>query len=156
MAAEAGRGGWRLRLQGLRHRGGLQLERGCSVPKTPRRVFLAYAPDDASWAATLRNRLAHSGFDVYPSVDWPADVAGAIKRADFLIPLMSRRTSKSMWVQREIEQAIVSPHLKDRIFTVFMESAVGSPWVLRSLPSVTESNASRAADKVAQFLKKTA
>jgi len=93
---------------------------------------------------------------VYPSVDWPADVARAIERADFLIPLMSHRTSKSMWVQREIEQAIVSPHLKDRVFTVFMDSGVVSPWVLRSLPSVTESNASRAADKVARFLKKTA
>lgn len=126
------------------------------MPRTRRRVFLSYAQDDAGWATTFRNQLVNAGFKVYPGSDWPADVSKAIEHADFLIPLMSRSTPKSMWVQREIEQAIVAPHLKNRLFTVFLDPDVSSPWVLRSLPSVTEPDATRAAEKVTRFLKKTA
>jgi hypothetical protein len=124
--------------------------------KSSKRVFLSYARDDAVWARKFRDQLSHLGFEVYPGANWPEDVAKAIERADFVVPLMSRRSAKSLWVRREIERAIIDPRLKNRLLTVFLDASADSPWILRDLPSLDEPDPERAAAKVARRLKKTA
>lgn len=67
------------------------------VPDTRRRVFLAYAAEDAAKVERLYEALAVRGFEPWmdrrkllPGQNWPRAIERAIRNSDFFIPCFSR------------------------------------------------------------------
>lgn len=66
-------------------------------PETRRRVFLAYAAEDAGHVDALYDALAARGFDPWmdrrkllPGQNWPRAIERAIRNSDFFVPCFSR------------------------------------------------------------------
>lgn len=78
------------------------------------KVFISYAREDVRVARQLYDELTRSGHEPWlaersllPGQDWQLEIRRAVRTADAIIPLLSRRSAgKAGYVQKEIRLAI--------------------------------------------------
>src|SRR5438093_13693244 len=94
-------------------------------------------------ARELAKRLRNEGLDVWESDadilpgDNPArEMADALATADVLLVLVSPDSVKSQWVRREIDYALGSKRLQNRLLPVVVRSTDDVPWILQKFELV--------------------
>ncbi len=84
------------------------------VPQTRRKVFLAYAQEDAAAAQRLYDGFLGRGYDPWldrqkllPGQNWPRAIEQAIEVSEYFVACFSRRsTVKRGWFQSELRYAL--------------------------------------------------
>jgi len=107
-------------------------------------VFISHAGKDQAYAETVGRELTEAGLRVWEpdqvqaGENWALEAGKALARADAIVVLLSPESVGSEWVRREIEFAISSPRLKDRLIPVLVRPTREVPWILRELPQWLE------------------
>ncbi len=78
------------------------------------KIFISYCREDENVAMELYNFLKLYGFspwidkfDLLPGQEWDSTVNAALRKSDFIIPLLSKNsTQKRGYIQREFKQAL--------------------------------------------------
>ena len=103
-------------------------------------VFLCYSLQDERDAATIRDELLERGLNVWweaevpTSKNWACRVARALEKSDSMIVLVSPEAMASDLVKRELQHALRSRQLRDRLFPVMIRPTYVVPWCFRKLP----------------------
>jgi hypothetical protein len=128
------------------------------------KIFISHVASDREWADELANALERSGLDVWhdaadiqPGRNWFLEAGKALERADAMIIVLSSESVKSPLQMREIEFALTSPRLKNRVVAVERrtrgETPFRVPWILKELAYIPHAgDARRAAQQVRRFL----
>ena len=124
------------------------------------KIFVSHASSDRAAASDLGRELRLQGYIVWdssriePGQNPSAAAANAMETADALLVLWSTKSSKSLWVRRELEYALARPQFEDRVILVALESGVQetAPWVMRRLWTV-QGNAQRGWASVIEAVK---
>lgn len=127
MAGSTGRRGWKNDREFV-------WKEGCGTKAM--KIFLSYASQDRETAAPIARGLREAGHDVYPSVHWPADVAAALKRAEAFVVVLSPAAVGSPFVTQEIEGALQSEHLENRVIPVVVQLFTQVPWILQTMDPI--------------------
>ena len=128
------------------------------------RVFISHAAPDQMVARDLAKRLRTEGLEVWESDDdiQPGDnparkMADALATADVLLVLVSPDSVKSQWVRREIDYALGSKRLQNRLLPVVVRSTDDVPWILERLELVRiDDDVARGSERLVQKLKQLA
>ncbi len=109
-------------------------------------VFLSYAHQDAPAAAGLALDLAGRGCVVWvdreqlrAGDDWTRRIERAIDRSDVVAVLITRHSSRSRWVRREVLRA---QRRRKRIVPIYVDG--DTPLPLEGLQTVTPTKAASA------------
>jgi hypothetical protein len=77
------------------------------------RVFISYSREDIEFAGEVVRFLKDKGHEIWMDKDrilggakFPQEIAEGIGATDFFVPLISKKSIGSMWVEREIYYAI--------------------------------------------------
>ena len=128
------------------------------------KVFISHVASDREWADELAEVLKRAGLDVWhdasniePGQNWFLEAGMALARADALVLVLSADSVKSPLQLKEIQFALTSPKLKNRVIAVERrgrsETPFRIPWILKELAFVpTAPNARRAAQQVLRHL----
>jgi len=117
------------------------------------RIFISHSLGDSEKAAEVARALAESGHDVVArdSGDDP------LKRADAMVVLLSPESTRSPFVRREIDFALLNPRFAGRLISVSLGSTSEEPWILRRLRSFQAgADLGETGRRIAKALEKTA
>lgn len=129
------------------------------------KVFISHSHTDRESIRELVDELAREGHQVWydeaelePGDNFAAKVGKAIESAQAMIVVLSEESSKSPWVQREIDYALGSPKYKHRVVTVLADRKAEVPWILRRFPvvEVRKGDFAEAGKRVAEGLREVA
>jgi hypothetical protein len=123
-------------------------------------VFISHAAKDEDYARSLRKALTTGGVSVWepqsiePGGNWALEAGKALDNADAVVVLLSPDAIASEWVRRDIEFAISSARLKDRLIPIVVRPTSNAPWILQELPQwLGTVNPSTAAKNILDILK---
>lgn len=127
------------------------------------RVFLSYNARDSEFADEFRRHLANEQIRVWdpahellPGSNWLLQTGKAFERADAVVFLLSKDSTASPTLRREVEYVISNEKFADRVIPVLLENNLDNvPWILMKMNVVNaaDGDAKRAASQVAQALR---
>src|SRR5436309_15499036 len=127
------------------------------------RVFLSYNARDSEFADEFRQSLANEQIRVWdpahellPGSNWLLQTGKAFERADAVVFLLSKDSTASPTLRREVEYVISNEKFADRVIPVLLENNLDNvPWILMKMNVVNaaDGDAKRAANQVAQALR---
>jgi hypothetical protein len=101
------------------------------------KIFVSYSHEDHAIVEALTAQLRAVGVqvwadrDVSPGENLALAIGKALEQSDAMIVLVSPKSMKSLWVQRELEYALTSPNFKGRLIVVEIKPTKQIPWILR-------------------------
>lgn len=124
------------------------------------KVFISHAASDQAVAQDIAKRLRSEGLDVWedddivPGDNWARKIGDALAAADVLVVLVSPDSVKSPSVRREIDYALGSKRLQNRLLPVLVRSTDEIPWILEKLQLVRiDDDVRRGSERVVLKLK---
>ena len=91
----------------------------------PKEIFLSHASGDRKFADKLAKFLRQNGIAVWYSrthlrgaQQWQREIGAALQRCDWFVVVLSPKSVKSMWVNRELSYALIQKRFQDRIVPV--------------------------------------
>ncbi|MGA2052605.1 MAG: toll/interleukin-1 receptor domain-containing protein [Opitutales bacterium] len=114
----------------------------------PKEIFLSHASHDRAKADLVAKVLRAHGLKVWYSkthivgaVQWQDDIGEALKRCDWFVLLLSRKSVSSIWVQRELKFAFQQPRYENHIIPLLLEKCNFEKlsWILSSIQMVSMS-----------------
>lgn len=126
-------------------------------------VFISHHSSDSKFAAELRDLLIAGGIDVWnPETqlergsNWLKEAGRALDRADAIIFILSKRALHSPWVQKEIDYALTTKRLANRVYPVVIDNDIDVPWILRDIGVIkTQGSAKIVAGRIRRSLDKS-
>ena len=110
----------------------------------------------------LSRRLSDEGLkvfrpdaDIEPGQNWHLQVGRELEAADAIAVLISPEAVRSDSVKRDIDYALTSERLEDRLFVVLLKTTHKMPWILQKLQAIKSSDPRKAADEIVQRLHAT-
>jgi TIR domain len=107
------------------------------------KIFISHAEPDQSFAKDLARRLSKEGLAVWnpyeelsPGDNWASGIGQALAQSDAVLVLLSPDSVDSEWVRHEIEYALGSMKLQNRLLPVVVRPTEGIPWILERLRPV--------------------
>jgi TIR domain len=107
------------------------------------KIFISYAEPDQVFAKDLARRLSQEGLAVWnpheelsPGDNWASEIGEALAQSDAVLVLLSPDSVGSEWVRHEIEYALGSMKLQDRLLPVVVRPTEKIPWILERLRPV--------------------
>lgn len=104
------------------------------------RVFISHAASDHALAREFARKLSREGLDVWdqdeevlPGDNWASKMGEALAKSDVILVLLSPDSVESTWVRHEIEYAISSERLQNRLLPVVVRPTEKIPWILERL-----------------------
>lgn len=114
-----------------------------SIP--PKEIFLSHASGDRRFATNLANALRHRGIPVWYSrthlrgaQQWQKEIGKALLRCDWFVVILSPKSVRSMWVERELAFALNQKRYQDKIIPVLLQKCNHQKlnWTLASFQMV--------------------
>ena len=91
----------------------------------PGEIFLSHASGDRKFAGKLATILRKNGIAVWYSrthlrgaQQWQQEIGRALQRCDWFLVILSPKSVKSMWVNRELSYAFIQKRYQDKIVPV--------------------------------------
>lgn len=96
--------------------------------KLPREAFLSHSSQDRTFADRLLKVLRAHGIRVWysprnlvPAQKWHSEIGRALARCDWFVIVLSRKSVRSEWVERELTYALNHRQYRGRILPVLKE-----------------------------------
>lgn len=123
-------------------------------------VFISHHSSDSKFAAELRELLVAAGMDVWnpetqlePGSNWLKEAGRALERADAIVFILSKRALSSRSIQREINFALTTKRLANRVYPVVIDNEIDVPWILRDIGVIkTQGSAKIVAGRIRRLL----
>ena len=111
--------------------------------KSRYKIFISYSYKDKQLADKLALELENSGLsiwraeeNIYPGENWSLEIRKALYRADAIVILITQNSAGSKWAYNELEYALSSSRLKDRVIPVLYGRTVNMPWILKKFEPI--------------------
>lgn len=114
-------------------------------PIFPKEIFLSHASGDRRFANKLANTLRKKGIAVWygrthlrGAQQWQREIGKALQRCDWFVVVLSPKSVKSMWVERELSYALNQKRYQDKIVPVLLRQCdhENFNWTLASFQMV--------------------
>jgi len=111
----------------------------------PEEIFLSHASGDRKFASKLARLLRKNGLPVWYSrthlrgaQQWQKEIGKALQRCDWFVVILSPKSVKSMWVERELSFALNQKRYQDRIIPILLRNCNHQKlnWTLASFQMV--------------------
>ena len=111
----------------------------------PQELFLSHATCDREFATLLANHLRKHGIPVWysrteirGSQEWQDEIGLSLERCDWFTVILSPASIRSMWVKREVANALEQRRLMTKIVPIMYKSCMPRKlsWVLSSIQRI--------------------
>lgn len=96
-------------------------------PVLPKEIFLSHASGDRRFATKIASLLRKNGIAVWYSRThlrgaqrWQKEIGKALQRCDWFVVVLSPKSVKSMWVERELSFALNQKRYQDKIVPILL------------------------------------
>lgn len=107
------------------------------------KIYISHAVADKAAADKLAQELRargqevlHPFEDIEPGDNWHKKIGQALEEAKAMIVLLSPNSSKSSWVQKEVEYALTASRFSGRLIPVMLQPTADYPWIFKKLQMV--------------------
>ena len=113
--------------------------------KLPKEIFLSHASGDRQFASRLAGLLRKKGIPVWYSQtnlrgaqEWQKEIGKALSRCDWFVVILSPKSVKSVWVDRELSFALNQIHYRNKIVPILLRKCNHQKlnWTLASFQMV--------------------
>ncbi len=107
------------------------------------KVFISHTSRDRETAKAVskalkeKNVLTFFGDDIISGSQISREISSSISSADAIVAILSKHSFSSVWVRKELNEALFNEKFKDKFFPVLLSSSVEDlsrlPWVLQKI-----------------------